>query len=449
MEFQSFCPLLPQKQQVLVPVLSGGNEDSIPSLKKTLRENKSDTGKNQGSTSSITDGYAHTGTASDGDVVDYQIVSTLPSITSESTYLTCYTFIDTLSKGITYNKNDVVLEFFTDSACTDKIATWREGEGKFTVTYSATDAKDSVMTIEMTSDGLKEINTSKAVYTEAGMVNSGYSDCTVRITYAATVNSDASVVYGDDGNPNEVVLTWKRSSQDYYDTLVDDSHVYTYGIELTKLFSDGKGDFSKVEFLMRNKTDGYYVKAALDEATGIYYVTDHVDKKAEATRFVPVETADSKGKVIVKGLEDDEYVIEETKTADGYTLLKNAISVVISQRETTELCNIYADDILGLIQNDPRYATIINDTGDLHNMPQKHLEHHLLTASAIVDGNQVNMLEDNGSSNAEAPLTVVNTSGFDLPATGDHGVWMYGLAGILLMTASAVCIVVSTRKKSK
>ena len=69
---------------------------------------------------------------------------------------------------------------------------------------------------------------------------------------------------------------------------------------------------------MRNKTDGYYVKAVLDEAAGVYYVTDHVDKKAEATRFVPVETADSKGKVIVKGLEDDEYVIEETKTADGY-----------------------------------------------------------------------------------------------------------------------------------
>lgn len=70
------------------------NLTGIPSLEKTLREYKNDTGNNQGSTSSITDGYAHTGTASDGDVVDYQIVSTLPSITSESTYLTCYTFID-------------------------------------------------------------------------------------------------------------------------------------------------------------------------------------------------------------------------------------------------------------------------------------------------------------------------------------------------------------------
>ena len=424
------------------------NLTGIPSLEKTLRENKDDTGKHNGTANDSTDGYAHTGTASDGDVVDYQIVSTLPSITSESTYLTCYTFIDTLSKGITYNKNDVVLEFFTDAACTDLINTWKEADGKFTVAYSTTSDGESVMTIEMTARGLSEINTSTSVYTAAGMVNSGYSDCTVRVTYAATVNSDASVVYGDDGNPNEVVLTWKRSSQDYYDTLVDDAHVYVYGLELTKLFSDGKGDFSKVEFVMQNKTDGYFVKAELNEAEGIYYVTDHVAAEADATHFVPVETADSKGKVIVKGLEDDEYIITEVRTADGYTLLKEDIAVVISQKETTELCDIYAEDVLGLIQNDPRYATIINDTADLKNMPQKHLEHHLLTASATVDGNQVNMLEDNGSANAEAPLTVVNTSGFDLPATGDHGVWMYGLAGILLMAGSAATLVISCRKKS-
>lgn len=128
-------------------------------------------------------------------------------------------------------------------------------------------------------------------------------------------------------------------------------------------------------------------------------------------------------------------------------MLKENIEVILSRTESTILCDIYASDILGLIQNDPRYATIINDTGDLHNMPQKHLEHRLLTASATVDGNDVNMLEDNGSPNAEAPLTVVNTRGFDLPSTGDRGVWMYALAGILLMTGSIVCIIVTTRKK--
>ena len=382
-------------------------------------------------------------------MIDYQLVSTLPSITSESTYLTWYTFVDTLSKGLSYNKNDVVLEFFTDKACTQSVARWTEADGKFTVAYNTTADNESVMTIEMTAAGLAEINTSKAVYTEAGMVNSGYSDCTLRITYAATVNSDDSVVYGDAGNPNEVVLTWKRTSSDFYDTLVDDAHVYTYGLELTKLFSDGKGDFSKVEFILHNDTDDYFVKAELNEAEGIYYVVDHVEAEADATHFIPVTSGGEDGKVIVKGLEDNTYTITEVRTDNGYTLLKDDIEVVISQAETTKICDIYASDVLGLIQNDPRYATIIHDTGDLKNMPQKHLEHRLLTASATVDGNAVTMLTDNGSANAEAPLRVVNTRGFDLPRTGDNGTKMLTIAGTLLILCAGGCVVILIASKRK
>ena len=423
------------------------NLTGIPSLEKTLREDVADTGKNNGSTSDITDGYAHTGTASDGDVIDYQLISTLPSITSESTYLTCYTFIDTLSKGITYNKGDVVLEFFTDADCTKLVSRWTEADGKFSVSYATSEAGESVMTIEMTAAGLAEINTAKTVYTAADMVNSGYSDCTLRITYAATMNSDASVVYGDTGNPNEVVLIWQRSSTDYYDTLIDDAHIFTYGIDLTKLFSDGAGNYSNVEFILHNDTDNYFVIAELNEVEGIYYVIGHSENEADATHFIPVESNGTAGKVIIKGLEDDNYTATEVRTDNGYTLLRDDIEIIISQVETVGLCNIYAGDVLGLIQNDPRYATIINDTGDLNNMPQKHLEHHLLTASATVDGNKVNMLEDNGSVNALAPLNVVNTRGFDLPETGDNGVWMYGLLGVLLMVGSLTCIVLTSRKK--
>ena len=423
------------------------NLTGIPSLEKTLRENKNDTGKNQGSASSITDGYAHTGTASAGDTVDYQIISTLPSITSESTYLSCYTFVDTLSKGLTYNKGDVVLEFFTDAACTDSVAKWTEADGKFAVTYNTTEAGESVMTIEMTTAGLSEINTSKAVYSGTSMVNSGYSDCTLRITYAAKMDSSNDLVFGDKGNDNKVVLTWKRSSQNYYDTLVDDCHVFSYGIDLTKLFSDGQGDFSKVEFLIQNKTDSYFVKAELNKNDGVYYVVDHVTDKAEATHFVPVKTADAQGRIIVKGLEDDTYTLTEVRTDSGYVMLKQGIDVVISQKNTDASCTIYGTDVLGLIQNDPRYAEIIKDTGDLKNMPQKHLEHKLLTASATVDGKKVNMVEDNGSINAEAPLTVVNTRGFDLPKTGDHGTWMYSIGGVLLMAVAASAMFFALRKK--
>lgn len=384
------------------------NQTGDPTLEKTLRESKSDTGK--------TDAYAHTGTASGGDIVEYQIVSTLPTITSESTYLTTYTFVDTLSKGLSYAKGDVVLEFFTDSACTDSVAKWTEADGKFSVAYNSVETGET-MTIAMTQTGLTEINTSKAVYSAADMVNSGYSDLTLRITYAAKLDSDNSVVYGDDGNPNQVNLTWKRTSTDYYDMLADDCHLYTYGIDLTKKFSDGNGDFANVEFVLNNETDNYYVKAALNESEGVYYVTAHVADEADATHFIPV----SSGKVVVKGLEDDTYRISEVRTDNGYTLLKEDIEVVISQTETTSLC----DDVSGSV------------------------EHHLLTASAKVDGNAVTMLADGGSANAEAPLTVVNTRGFDLPETGDNGTMMFTIVGIILMAGAVAVLLIANRKKSE
>lgn len=279
------------------------------------------------------------------------------------------------------------------------------------------------------------------------MINSGYSDCTVRITYKATMHSDDSVVYGNSGNPNEVVMLWKRSSQDYYDTLVDDAHIFTYAVELVKLFSDAKGNYANVEFIMQNDSDKYYVKAELNKDEGVYYVVGHVADKKDATHFIPVKNADGEGLVIVKGLEDDAYTVTEVRTDNGYTLLKDNIKIVISQVEATELCDIYSSDLLGLVQNDPRYAAIIKGTGNLKNMPQPHLEHHLLTASATVDSKDVNMLDDDGSANAIVPLKVINTRGFDLPQTGDSGTMAFSIIGILLMACAAVVIVMVFRKK--
>ena len=56
--------------------------------------------------------------------------------------------------------------------------------------------------------------------------------------------------------------------------------------------------------------------------------------------------------------------------------------------------------------------------------------------------------EDNGSENAEAPLTVVNTRGFDLPETGDNGTLMFTVFGILIMAGAAGILYIATRKKN-
>lgn len=392
------------------------NETGMPDLEKLVRDAQADTGKNNGYADDIADGYAHTATASDGDVVEYQVISTLPTITSPASALTTYTFVDSLSKGIQYNKNDVKLEFFRNKACIDLVAAWTEADGKFTASYTDYDpAKGSSMTIEMTQAGLDEINSAETVYDSAVSLRRGYSDLTLRITYACTVGSDAATVYGDSGNPNDVELTWKRTNTDYYDTLKDCCHVYTYGIDLTKEFSDHNGDFSKVKFLLHNTTDSYYVQAALNQAEGVYYVTGHTTEEAEATQFVPMSEGANKGKVLLKGLEDDTYVITETATDSGYALLKEDITVVISQGSGTQVC-----DVCGT---------------------------NLLTASATVNGKAVEMLADNGSVSALVPLTVINTANFELPKTGGRGnKLLYGM-GILALLAAVGSAVILTRKR--
>ena len=428
------------------------NHTGIPSLEKTLRESKEDTGKNDG-TSEITDGFEHTGTASSGDKLDYQILSTLPTITSKATGLSVYNFYDTLSEGLTYCKNDVKIEFFVDKECTEPVAVWEEADGKFTVTYSEDNRH---MTIDMTAKGLSEIN-STSITNAYGKVYAGYSNYTMRISYGATVNADDSLVYGENGNDNKVVLTWKRTSTEYYDTLVDDCHVFSFGIDLTKLFEGLDSEsaeildlFSSVKFKIYNETDGYWVQAQMDEESGYYYVTGHVAEETDGTVFVPVTVTDEQGKIFIKGLEDDSYVITEIETADGYTLLKDDIKLVITALENEDCtCGIYSEDILGVLQNDPHYAFDGGYDLKLSGMPQKQLHHLFLTAEATVDTNAVTMEADGESFNAFVPLTIVNTEGFDLPNTGDNGTLIFTAGGIMMMVAAVVVIMFVCKKPKK
>ena len=375
------------------------NQTGNPTLEKTVREAKNSTGKNTGSLTDITDGYAHTATASVGDTVDYQIISTLPTITSKASALSEYTYVDTLSRGIRYNKNDVVIEFFKDAGCTDKIATWAVNSGKFTVGYDDT---ANTMTIRMTDTGLSEINEAATVYTNS--VKRGYSDCTMRITYAATLTADAKM--GDTDNPNEVVLTWRRTNNTYFDTLKDCCHVYTYGIDVLKQFSDNGGNVRNVKFRLHNDTDDVFMIADLKD--GVYYAKGFAAKKSDATTFIP----NAQGHIVAKGLEDDAYSLTEIATDKGYVLLKDAVKIIIKA----------------------------NENGQCEKCGAK-----LLTASATVNGKDVTMTDGN----AIVPLTVINNPGFDLPKTGGYGTWMFTIGGVALLGAAAFIVIRSRKHKNE
>lgn len=375
------------------------NQTGNPTLDKTVREDKNSTGKNTGSLTDIADGYAHTASASIGDTVDYQIISTLPTITSKASVLSEYTYVDTLSKGIKYNKNDVVIEFFRDAGCTDKIATWAVNSGKFTVGYDDT---ANTMTIRMTDTGLSEINEAATVYTSS--IKRGYSGCTMRLTYAATLTADAKM--GDTDNPNEVELTWRRTNNTYFDTLKDCCHVYTYGIDVLKQFSDNGGNLRNVKFKLHNDTDDVFVIADLKD--GVYYAKGLTAKKSDATTFIP----NAQGHIVAKGLEDDAYSLTEIATDKGYVLLKDAVKIVIKTAEN----------------------------GQCEQCGAK-----LLTASATVNGKDASMTDGN----AIVPLTVVNNPGFDLPKTGGYGTWMFTVGGAALLGAAAFIVIRSRKHKNE
>ena len=145
----------------------------------------------------------------------------------------------------------------------------------------------------------------------------------------------------------------------------------------------------------------------------VYYVTGHTTQEAEAARFSPVPT----GKLLVKGLEDDSYIITEVATDDGYTLLDENISVTISQSESGTFCE---------------------DCGKA-----------LLTASATVNDKPVTMLEDNGSVSALVPLTVTNTRSFDLPKTGGQGsMLLYGLGIFAVLTAGIITVLYIRKRRN-
>lgn len=375
------------------------NQTNNPTIDKLVSENGT---------------YADIATASEGDVLDYRVVTKLPTITSEATYLSKYTFVDQLSQGIKYNKDTTIAiyekEADAKNGTGNPIATWGKGNGNFTVSYD--DIANS-MTVSMTSTGLAEINPK-------------YTDRYLVVIYKATVNSDATVVLGDTGNRNTVALTYSRTNTGEENTIKDIANVFFYGINLKKTFSDNKGDATKVQFVLQNKTDGYYVVANGSE--GNYHVTDgtHGATEAEGTVFSP--KAD--GSLVINGLEADTYVLTEIHTSDGYSLLKEPITIEFKQTVDT-----ITPSVATVTGNDNPNVEVIYTNGE--------------RASAKVDGNAVKMSADNQSLNARADMEVINTNSFLLPQTGGLGTLLFTILGACAVIIGIMVVTKKSKKEAK
>lgn len=275
---------------------------------------------------------------------------------------------------------------FEDNAENIKVLNGNEEVDKkmYTVTHS-TDDSTKVTTITITFDSENYCKKLASNTTQ-----------NFTITYTATLN-DQAVLGGKDGNTNDVFVTYKNTGDvDRVTKPKDTTKVFTYGIDLLKK-GEGGDKLVGVKFTLTDESD----KAV------------NVDKKTSNTFYTPggdsneVETG-ADGKIYIRGLKPGTYKLTETKTNAGYVLLKDPVVIKIK-----------AD----------------NATGE---------------AEAFVGNKSVTMQNDqknSGSKTAEVPLTVVNSKGFNLPATGGRGIALFTIAGIAIVAAAGSLLFM--RKRSK
>lgn len=221
------------------------------------------------------------------------------------------------------------------------------------------------------------------------------------ITYKVKLNESA--VLGQTGNKNDVALVYKNYGETDSKTKTPDPgkevKVFTYGIDLLKKGEGTNTVLKEVEFKLTDGNNEIKVK----QSGNAYYPS----KDADASSTV---TTDNDGKIYIRGLKPGTYKLTETKTNAGYVLLKDPVVIVITP------------------------STDANEAAEG-------------VVSAYVGGKEVTMNADNGSDTAIVPLTVVNSKGFDLPATGGRGIALFTIAGIAIVAAAGSLLFM--RKRSK
>ena len=241
-----------------------------------------------------------------------------------------------------------------------------------------------------------------------------YAGKQIVIEYTATILASAADATAA---PNTVKLTYSNSilpedsteEPDNYD-IEDGAVVYTYKLGVIK-YKDAVGENNKlanVEFkLYTQETGGTALK--FTQNTDGSYVLD-----ANGTETL---TTGEDGKIVVKGLANGTYYLEETKTVDGYNLLKGrvAVKLQISTITSWNSSDSYVNGVL--TKKTYKSATHTSDDSDA-------------TTTDLLN------------------TTIINKKGFKLPTTGGIGTLMLFIIGGVLIAGGICLITVPNKKRS-
>ena len=240
-----------------------------------------------------------------------------------------------------------------------------------------------------------------------------YEGETVTVTYSARLTTDAVKV-----NVNDAELVWSNNGSD--SSLTDFTEVYTYGIELTKTFSDATvsdEEIDDVTFQLYRVNGQDQEPLYFTGSAGSYILVSDSNGTGSATQDLKLDTASRTLKVV--GLDDDEtYILKETDTADGYNLIDGDVTIDLVAQADPKAMLLDEDQTSVKLGTTDLNPSFVNNTN---------------TAETAI---------------ASVAFELYNQKGFTLPKTGDAGTWALTVSGILLIASGVVLVVVSRRKKS-
>lgn len=288
----------------------------------------------------------------------------------------------------------------------------------------------------------------------------------VYVTYDVTLNEKALV--GAPGNVNDVALVLSHCITDPQVGVSDEVHepkqdefepfrnpdalnldvinpqcidtrVYTYALRVTKI-GEGTDNMEGVTFELRDSqgeaiavsqyTEADRAALAVDDVTGRigdYYV----NPEAESPSAI---TIDADQEVYLYGLKTGTYQLVETKTRDGYQLLSRPIVLTITSDSA-----VYAKPMNYC--TDPAGDYRWTDSESLTYSSNYGMEKAVAAIDGPFDGAR-GMYQD-----GLFALTVLNRHGFNIPATGGHGMARYIVSGTGIAAVGVVGVLLGRKRK--